>query len=518
MTVLVRGVPDAEHLARCPGLTVLCGSPAGLAAEGVFDTIVALDGLERLNSVESDQLTWAEILTRLKAVLRPGGLLIIGLANPLGLHRLLAAPRPLADSDWTPAPDSTRPATAEALTRMLGGAAETYACYPDPVAPALVLRGDASGGTAEAALARIYGRVPGVDASRTAPSVLVAASGQVVSESESVRIGSEPSLLLADPYPWALESLRQAQPLAPGWIVVATADRAALPSMVDRLGGPSGRTLESLIAEAAARRDLPAVRACLTAWRGSPVAGVLASQVIRGRDGSLTPLAPSSTPAQALRDLASRLLGGTGGLAWPAVRDAADLADILAAMTGSELGDQGDLDRGELDRSEPDRGGLERGELGRGELGRAELDGSELGRGELDRGELDRGEQDSGSLDARARADHGGVRSRGLARDGGVHSYGDVGDGDVDDRSELDNGCPLLPFAELLAERDRLARQLAEARAQAAFFESELTAREADLRGARRTVEMLSGTGPARAGQAFVGGVRAARRLLRRHG
>ncbi|WP_305790098.1 hypothetical protein [Symbioplanes lichenis] len=73
-----------------------------------------------------------------------------------------------------------------------------------------------------------------------------------------------------------------------------------------------------------------------------------------------------------------------------------------------------------------------------------------------------------------------------------------------------------VSVVELVAERERLAGELAEARAQAAFFEEELNAREAEVRQVRRTVELLSGSGPARAGQAFVGGVRAARRVLRR--
>ncbi|MFI7601949.1 hypothetical protein [Actinoplanes sp. NPDC049681] len=384
VTVLIRGVPDAG---RYPGVTVLCGGPEGLAAGAAYDTIIALDGLERLGTAEQDELSWVETLRLLRAALRPGGLLILGLANRLGLHRMTVAPRPPADSDWTAAPDDTRPAVAEALSRLLGGVTRTYACYPDPVAPHLVLPADARGGAVEAALARAY------DA-------------------------GSPAELLTDPYPWAVEGLRQGQPLAPGWIVVA-AD--PVPSIDLPLHGPQGPTLERLITGAAARRDLPAVRALLATWQDGPAAGVPAGQVISGPDGRLTPLVPPSTPAEALHELASRLLRDAAG-SWPAPRDATDLADLLAAMTGRTPGTR------------------------------------------------------------RSTAGHRTIT------------------------------------AELLAERDRLTRELAEARAQAAYFEAELTAREADLRGARRTVELLSGTGPARAGQAFVGGVRAARRLLPRRG
>jgi hypothetical protein len=70
-------------------------------------------------------------------------------------------------------------------------------------------------------------------------------------------------------------------------------------------------------------------------------------------------------------------------------------------------------------------------------------------------------------------------------------------------------------FRELTADRDRLARELAEAHAQARWYEETLTAREAALDQARRTVDLLSATGPARAGRAFLGGVRAARQTGR---
>ncbi|PRY33010.1 hypothetical protein [Pseudosporangium ferrugineum] len=383
-TVLVRGVPDAERLAAAGNLTVLCGGPAKLAAEPAFDTIIALDGLGRLGTAEQDEATWLATLDSLRAALAPGGLLMLGLANPLGLHRLVAVPRPPADSDWTPGYDDTRPATPAALAGLLGGTARVYAAYPDPVAPRLVLPSDAGGGAAEAALARAYA---GADAGET----------------------------LTDPEPWARESLRRGQPLAPGWIVVA-APRP--PAIEVEVPGPSGRTVESLVAGAAARRDLPAVRALLSAWQESPAAGVPAGQVISGPDGVLTPLVPTADPDHALHDLAERLLRA-GDHPWPGVTGPADLAALLAAMTGREAG------VAEVRQPRP------------------------------------------------------------------------------------------LPFAELRAERDRLTREVAEVRAQAAFLEAELTAREADLRRARRTVELLSGKGPARAGQVFVGGVRAARRLLR---
>jgi len=388
VTVLVRGVPDAERLAGRGDLTVLCGSVAKLAAEEPYDTVIALDGLERLGTAEHDELSWAATLDVLRAALRPDGLLILGMANPLGVHRLVAPPRPPSDSDWTPAWDETRPASAEALAGELGGAARIYAVYPDPVRPKLVLDATRGDGAAEAAVARAF---------------------------------DEDADVLTDPAGPAVAAVRRGHVLAPGWIVVAARDEAALPPIATGPAvAPGARTLESLIAGAAARRDLPTVRKLLAEWLDGPAAGVPAGQVLRGPGGALTTLGPAGDVPGALRDLAARLLRGGSAHPWPAVTGVADLAGTLAAMTGRDL----------AVADEPER-----------------------------------------------RA---------------------------------------VPFAELRADRERLTRELAEARAQAAFLEAELTAREADLRLARHTVELLSGTGPARAGQAFVGGVRAARRLLRR--
>lgn len=417
LTLLVRGVPDAESLAARyadrPGVTVCCGGPEKLSAEQPFDTVIALDGLERLTSAEGTELSWGETLDVLLAVLRPGGTLLLGVENLLGLHRLVALPRPLTDSDWSPAAghDPTRPAGPDRVHDALAAAglsvAGSYAAYPDPQAPALLLGDELLAdeqvrGYVEAALRRF------------APAWTRA---------------------LTDPVELAVAALRHgaARTLAPGWIVVARRGPVVSPPPAALTGSgpvrrgpggwvtdagamPSGRTLESLVIGACLRRDLPAVRALLGAWQDGPAAGVAAGQVIAGTDGSLTALVPAGSPAAALHDLAARLLRGGFAHPWPTVSGSADLAATLAAMTGRDL--------------------------------------SPLAETE----------------------------SRGL------------------------------PFDELIAERDRLARELGEARAQAEWYEATLTACENEVRRARRTIELLSGAGPARAGQAFVGGVRAARR------
>jgi len=96
ITLLVRGVPDAEALAARyasrAGLTICCGSLEKLTATPPYDTVVALDGLDRLLTTEAADLTWDETLTHLLSLLRPQGRLLLRVENMFGVHRLLALP------------------------------------------------------------------------------------------------------------------------------------------------------------------------------------------------------------------------------------------------------------------------------------------------------------------------------------------------------------------------------------------------------------------------------------------
>jgi hypothetical protein len=68
---------------------------------------------------------------------------------------------------------------------------------------------------------------------------------------------------------------------------------------------------------------------------------------------------------------------------------------------------------------------------------------------------------------------------------------------------------------ELVVERDRLAAQVAAAAEKAAWYERMLTDRDTKLQHALGIIDLLSASGPARAGKALIGGVRAARRSAR---
>jgi hypothetical protein len=418
-TLLLRGVPDAEALAdRFP---VLCGGPGKLAEAGDpgWDTVVALDGLGRLGSVEDPEQPWAETFEQLLAALRPGGTLL------LGLHRLVAMPPALTDADWTPAAtyDETRPASlapAHARLRAAGLTLhQTYATFPSPTAPTALLDTD-------------------LLSDRDHRGYLEAVLSTACAPQDDV---------LTDPRRLAINALRHetAAELAPGWIFVAHRPPEARPtapaagagrpavyrgkpsaqagpaSVAERLTAadlPIGDTVESLLLAAALRRDLPRIRLLLTAWQSSPAAAVPAAEVIITGDGSHLALGTPGTPASALHAFAVTVLSGGFAHPWPSPAGAADLTVTLSAMTGIDL-----------------------------------------------------------------------------------------------DPATIPPEAARRSMQDLVADRDRLTRELAEARAKHAFQERTIADRDHALVRARQINALLSTTKPA---QALLAGARVARRTIRR--
>ncbi|WBB67895.1 hypothetical protein [Micromonospora sp. WMMD812] len=461
LTLLVRGLPDAEtlaaRLADRPGITVLCGGPEKLAGEPAYDTVIALDGLERLGSTEGADLTWDDTFALLAATLRPGGRLLLAAENHLGLHRLAALPPDVTDSDWADAGeyDPDRPAGLARFQFRLARAGlvvtRTYAAWPTPLAPTALVSAELS-------------------ADPEAIGFLQATLGRA--------IGS-PAEALTDPGRLAARALRHgaAVDLAPGWILLAEqadagADPAVAPGrdgwfaapagrpatpgspaaaaslpealiaigddrfdVVPRPGGglvlrrpdavptpvPVGRTLEDLLIVASLRHDLPTVRELLHRWQAGRHAGVPADQVVATRGGELNPLTPAGSPPAALRRLAGRLLDAGLAHLWPSPADPAELAQTLAALAGRA--------------SEP-------------------------------------------------------------------VAPGDVAPERPDARA----------YRELRTDRDRLSRELAEAREREAWYERTLAEREVELRRARGIIALVSGTPTARAGKLVLAGARRARR------
>ncbi|MDT5041269.1 MAG: hypothetical protein QOE51_2254 [Actinoplanes sp.] len=356
-TVLLRGLADAQALAG--RFDVLCGGPGGLSAEGLWDTVVALDGLDRLASAEEPQLSWAATFEQLVEAVRPGGTFLLAHENLLGLHRLTALAPELTDSDWAPAAgyDNSRPTGLAAVTERLQTAGLTvthrYATFPNPIAATAVLdhallSDKTRQAFVEVTLSRAFAEAtPSSIPAGATPSDSVAqptptgtAAGPTSSGTSAAATLSsafaEGVGLLSDPGRLAVSAVRHglAADLAPGWIVAARRTGVAAPARP-----PTGcdRTLESLLLEAAAERDLPALRRLLAAWQSGPAAAVAAGQVIVGTDGDHAPFAAPITPEAALHAFAVRVLADGFSHPWPAPASAAELTRTLAAMAGTDL-------------------------------------------------------------------------------------------------------------------------------------------------------------------------------------
>jgi hypothetical protein len=148
VTCLLRSLPDAMALADRHSdrrrFTVQCGGLEKFTAREPYDVVVAFDGFDRLLSVDGADLGWAESFERVAALIAPGGLLLLGAENDLGLHRLVDAGLPgtgPADGEQWPLTrlDRGRPVAAADLADRLGGAGltvpRTYAAYPMPGVP-----------------------------------------------------------------------------------------------------------------------------------------------------------------------------------------------------------------------------------------------------------------------------------------------------------------------------------------------------------------------------------------------
>ncbi len=274
------------------------------------------------------ELAWGHAFELLLAALHPGGRLLLGVENFFGLHRLIALRPELTDSDWVVADeyDSSRPAGLARVTARLTGAGlevtRTYAAYPRPIAPTILLDTEILSAAADPGYAAPWG-------------YLASVLGRSVAPLDEV---------LADPARLAVGALRHGtvSELAPAWILVAHNVAAgdepiggppgdALPDAViaceeariearrtaqgwtrshdgESEPVPSGRTLEDLLISACLMRDLPAIP------RWSAHGKAAQSRVSPRTRSSSDPTVPSSVSRppgnQRWRSYRSR---GTGG-------------------------------------------------------------------------------------------------------------------------------------------------------------------------------------------------------------
>ncbi|MDP4506459.1 class I SAM-dependent methyltransferase [Nonomuraea turcica] len=370
--VLLRSYPDACALGeRHPGLAVFCGRLEVFAADEPYDLVLALDGLLRTHSAEAPAAAWIESLDALAALVAPGGRLVLGVRNDLGVDRLVEA-RPAdrdgADDQWAPHGfDPSYPSGPGALDAGLESAGLTvqrcYAAYPGRQAPRALLAREAL--TAE------------LPDALTFPLSSWGGDG----------------MLVADPLRLTRLVFRHrlGEELAPLWLAVATRPRLVSESPIgaDDAGElplglieegpalyeltraglkhlpdgaeypvPTGRVVEEILVEACAREDVKTVRELLqnlATWleQGGDAAAGTDSLVYDGeRFAAIGPMAalPSTPPeprvvlCRILRRFAVRLLAAGHHHPWPWPLEADQLTLTLCGMAARPC-DPGDLDR-----------------------------------------------------------------------------------------------------------------------------------------------------------------------------
>jgi hypothetical protein len=359
VTCLVRSQAEAAELDG-RGLRVLCGTLAKLTDADRFDVVIALDGADRLCSVEGPQLDWAESLQALKRALLPGGTLLLAVENELGLHRLVdtaTATSAPTTSEWRALGefDRSKPGSPARLAERLTTEGLTVdwlgACWPLPGAPTMIATPEAlHDGPADALAAAAASAAGAAYAGKSVlsdPRRLAAAA---------VRGGLGPELAAAWLVAASLPDPTAQAPVALPAVLIGggaagdgtVAEVAAGPGGewvrrvvhgggrdVSALDGPlpAGRLLEELLIGAALRYDLPALRRLLTGWVAVLPDATADNVVVR--DDVFTKLDPS-VPAQAdvLRRFARTLLAGGYTHPWPAATDLRALTATLHTAAG----------------------------------------------------------------------------------------------------------------------------------------------------------------------------------------
>ncbi|GAA3243732.1 hypothetical protein [Nonomuraea helvata] len=400
--VLLRSYPDACALGeRHPGLAVFCGRLEVFAAEEPYDLVLALDGLLRTHSAEAPAAAWRESLGALAGLTAPGGLLVLGVRNDLGVDRFLEA-RPAdregGDDQWAPHGfDPTYPSGPAALDRGLESAGlsvrRCYAAYPARQAPRALL-------SREALAADLPDALTFPLSARGGERMLVADPLQLTRLVFRHRLGEELAplwLAVATRPPHDTEAAATRSPhdteaiatrpphdteavatRPPHGLCTTDDDGTGLPLGLVEEGAtlyeltgdgarrlpdgeerpiPAGRVVEEILVEACAREDVRAVRELLrelAAWleAGGDVSAATDCLVYDGeRFAAISPPAGPSTPPEPrivlcriLWRFAVRLLAAGHHHPWPWPLEADQLALTLCGMADRPCG-QGDLDR-----------------------------------------------------------------------------------------------------------------------------------------------------------------------------
>nr|WP_296063580.1 hypothetical protein [uncultured Actinoplanes sp.] len=389
---MLRSLRDAEQSARThPEVTVLAGAAVKLDPADRFDLVVAVDGVERLNSAEGDQMSPAELIDRLAEAVRPDGTLVLMHDNHLGLHhtvRLEPGARERKDASWYPIDehDPHRPASREQLVDRLVnaglGVTATYAAFPEPAVPTVLigeeLLGDVSSplrprlGTAvaQALAAGFRGRAVLSDPRRLARRALLAgaegtiAPGWLVIARASAEVPQH-ELVIGDARGTFAYEIASADGEVRTSVLEplhGTIERAGLRriSRPEAPGADLGYVLEERLLHLAATDDLRQVRIELArydAWlRAQEHDGVLTGPVALAgfADVFVTEQGPSLLPTRwepvepvsrevaeirAVWQFAVQLITSGQPHPWPITSSAVDITAVLLGMVGMGVAD-----------------------------------------------------------------------------------------------------------------------------------------------------------------------------------
>lgn len=397
VTCLLRSHLDGVALAeRAAGLAVrvIVGGPAGLPANETFDVVLAMSGLDAVESIEGARPGWDGVLAVLADRLRPGGTLLLRMDNPIGLHRLVGLSPWYAareDSQWTVEGvlDAGHPANLDQLRRRLADSGlvpdACFAAYPHPKAvTALLATGEldhrTSSGLLDAVLhnACSHGyadRSVLQDPARLAVDALHAGLAARLAPAWVVQARRTP-LPAAEPTPLPVALFQTGPPDVGGIEVLALGQdrhwqvtQPPLPTAPDTgpayrdptaLTGPvpAGRLLRTLLLDACLRQDLDRLRALLSGYAhwlcsctvagrisGAPALAGVDNVVVDGeRFAVLDPSWQAADPlpvdvalARCLWRFAAILLTGGYSHPWSSTLDLAGLTVVLGGMAGRDL-------------------------------------------------------------------------------------------------------------------------------------------------------------------------------------
>ena len=89
---LARARVAAARTVDLPGVTVFCGEVSDLPATPAYDVVVVVGVLEYVGGGARPRTPYVEFLSALRAVLKPGGRIVVAIENPVGVKYLAGAP------------------------------------------------------------------------------------------------------------------------------------------------------------------------------------------------------------------------------------------------------------------------------------------------------------------------------------------------------------------------------------------------------------------------------------------